>query len=380
MFPDELLTVLNKYKGKNYVYIERIYSNFLEVIDCLDEIKRNMISELCNNLTSDDIDHVQQNTELTEDIQLLKTQIAYIKSFTCKHEQDEEDEILDTLKAPVDIKNEESDIIEKQKLYLILDNLCPECNVSVVPHTIQYTRKNGTILDNEFTDVYECPNCHKLFFLSGNLDFFNFKETNLILDERYHKRLNFSDLIVLSTNRMCTSANHHLKDVTACIPILDPDGDIIYRNCTIAYCQECDKYIMLKADFCKINTLGVIACKIIDQTTIAPMGRQADIDIEIKQRESVLYQYGYNVKASAKLSVKQRHYILALVVENEILTRSQIASHLSTLIERGGKIPSWKDATAKWKQDRAYILNYKTENLPGELFRKIILKYRKSEK
>lgn len=378
MFPDELLTVLNKYKGKNYVYIERIYSNFLEVIDCLDEIKRNMISELSGNLSSDNIDRMQQNTELMEDIQILKEQIAYIRSFTCKHEQDEENEILNNLEETPDSKNEKSETDEKQKLYLLIGNRCPECDVPIVSHTIQYTRRNGSLIENEFRDMYECQNCHKQFFLSSDLDSFDFSGTNLILNETYYKQVGFSDLIVLSTSRMCTSANHHLKDITARIPILNSDGNVLFRNCTVAYCQDCNKYIMLKTDFSKLTTLGTIACKIIDNTTVAPLGKQDDFDI--KQRESVLYQYGYNVKASAKLSVKQRHYILALVVETGIMTRMQIASHLATLIERGEKIPSWKFATEKWQQDREYIMNYKSKNLPKELFRKIILKYRKSEK
>lgn len=143
------------------------------------------------------------------------------------------------------------------------------------------------------------------------------------------------------------------------------------HNTVISYCMQCNKYIMLKSDFKQIE--GIIACKVIDQTITRSRN---DCDkIEIVQYESVLYQYGYNVKTKDNLSDKQRHLILASVVECGILTRDQICSHLDTLIERGSKIQKWKAATQKWKQDREYIKKYNTDNLPDVLLDKVILKY-----
>ena len=52
-------------------------------------------------------------------------------------------------------------------------------------------------------------------------------------------------------------------------------------------------------------------------------------------------------------------------------------SHLDTLIERGSKIPKWKDATTKWKQDRHYVSKYNKDNLPEILVKKVIKKYYK---
>lgn len=128
---------------------------------------------------------------------------------------------------------------------------------------------------------------------------------------------------------------------------------------------------MLKSDFKQIE--GMIACKVIDQTVIHT--KNDSDDIEIKQYESVLYQYGYNVKTKDNLSDKQRHLILAAVVESGILTREQICSHLDTLIERGSKIEKWELATQKWKQDRHFVKKYNVKSLPAILTNKIILKY-----
>ncbi len=130
---------------------------------------------------------------------------------------------------------------------------------------------------------------------------------------------------------------------------------------------------MLKSDFKMIS--GVVACQVIDETTSRNDTKKDSI--EITQRESILYRYGYNVKTKDNLSDKQRHLILASVVESNILTREQICSHLDTLIERGRKIEKWQLATQKWNQDRQYIKTYNTKSLPKVLVNSVIKKYSK---
>ena len=66
------------------------------------------------------------------------------------------------------------------------------------------------------------------------------------------------------------------------------------------------------------------------------------------------------------------------LVESGIMTRTQIIDHLTSLINRGEKIESWKRAVDKWKQDRYYTQDYKTENLPSVIANKILLGYKES--
>lgn len=138
-----------------------------------------------------------------------------------------------------------------------------------------------------------------------------------------------------------------------------------------SYCKQCKRYTILKEDFKEIE--GVILCEVIDDTN--PYNNDTIDEFTLEQRESVLYKYGYNVQSKINLSSKQRHIILSSVIEAKILTRRQIIDHLTTLIERGSKIPNWKEATLKWKEDKYYVQSYKTENLPTAIFDKIILKY-----
>lgn len=190
-------------------------------------------------------------------------------------------------------------------------------------------------------------------------------------DKILNNKLDIFDIIVLNNTIKCSYSGHKTKDMKINLPVLYEDGKVEYVSLLSSYCEDCKRYTILKNDFKNIN--GVILCQIIDETSIS---KQTDTDeFSIVQKESPLYKYGYNVNSQSNLSDKQRHIILSSVIEANILNRRQIIDHLTTLIERGSKIPNWKEATNKWKQDKYYVEKYKTENLPNVIFDKIILKY-----
>lgn len=187
--------------------------------------------------------------------------------------------------------------------------------------------------------------------------------------------LSLHDIIVLNNTLKCDT-KHKTHDISVGLPVLDESGyvDIIYV--LASYCEDCKRYIITKEVFNNIN--GVILCEVINKIGITAENKD-DVEIELSQHESILYRYGYNVKSSTNLSTKQRHIILASLVESGIMTRNQISDHLTMLISRGEKIDSWKDATDKWKQDRYYIQDYKTYNLPSVIANKILLEYKESK-
>lgn len=163
--------------------------------------------------------------------------------------------------------------------------------------------------------------------------------------------LDIHDIVVVSNTLKCSFGEHETIDVKADIPVLYETGEVFNLQTTISYCKQCKRYTMLKDDFKNIS--GIIMCQVLDETTI--LNSQNDDDIDIKQKESILYKYGYNVKGKRNLSDEQRHIILSSVIEAGILNRRQIADHLTTLIDRGSKIPKWEYATKKWKRDRQYV-------------------------
>ena len=194
---------------------------------------------------------------------------------------------------------------------------------------------------------------------------------NKIMQKETPSTLDIFNVLVLNNTRKCSYKNHNAIDIIIQVPTVKNNGDILYADVLASYCKQCKRYTILKEDFKKIE--DVILCEVIDETN--PYNNDTVDEFTLEQRESVLYKYGYNVQSKMNLSSKQRHIILASVIEANILTRRQIIDHLTTLIERGSKIPNWKEATLKWKEDKYYVQSYKTENLPTAIFDKIILKY-----
>lgn len=194
-------------------------------------------------------------------------------------------------------------------------------------------------------------------------------------NEDTEKILGLHDIIVLNNTLNC-DLKHKIYDISVSLPVLNEDGNINNVTVLASYCEDCKRYTITKEVFNNIS--GVILCEVINKIGITAENKD-DVEIELSQHESILYRYGYNVKTSENLSTKQRHIIIASLVESGIMTRTQIIDHLTSLINRGEKIESWKRAVDKWKQDRYYTQDYKTENLPNVIANKILLEYKENK-
>lgn len=184
------------------------------------------------------------------------------------------------------------------------------------------------------------------------IDFNNNCSENKVIEDKPENivQLSLHDIIVLGNTLKC-DVNHKIYDVNVILPILEKNGTVTSIKVLASYCENCNRYTINKEVFNNID--GVVLCEVINNTAIvAETGN--DAMIELVQHASTLYRYGYNVKSNNNLTTKQRHIIIASLVESGILTRNQVIDHLTTLINRGEQITSWKDATEKWKQDRYF--------------------------
>ena len=275
------------------------------------------------------------------------------------------DEIIGILeKYKNDIAEETSNInlsIEKIKCELNSVN-------SVISEKLKHLINSDEISDKEIELLNDSRSLRKYIHTINTINF----DYNINEGIEQEKQLDIFSIIVLSNTLKC-SFNHQTMDIIANIPVMYSDEDIRLIPVCASYCKECRRYTMLKDDFKKIT--GIIMCKVIDETTTSTNTSLSELGIEPKN--SILYQYGYNVKSKIDLPDKERHIILASLVEAKIATRMQIMDHLTILIERGSKRQNWKEATEKWKQDKYFVQSYKTENLPNVIFDKIILGYSK---
>ena len=80
-------------------------------------------------------------------------------------------------------------------------------------------------------------------------------------------------------------------------------------------------------------------------------------------------QYGYNVSQKEDLSSMQRQTILQSIVENGILSKSEVVSYLNYFInQRINRDTDMYDvAISKWREDRDFIL-YSDLGIPQRVF------------
>ena len=72
-------------------------------------------------------------------------------------------------------------------------------------------------------------------------------------------------------------------------------------------------------------------------------------------QESILMQYGYNVSQTVGLSARQRQKILAVMIDNKVLSKSEIISYLDFFIRQHGSRNNMGIAISKWEDDREFV-------------------------
>ena len=78
--------------------------------------------------------------------------------------------------------------------------------------------------------------------------------------------------------------------------------------------------------------------------------------------ESKLMQYGYTVSQSSELTSVRRRKILELLIDNKIMTKSDIIGYLDFFIKQRKSQEKFAVAIEKWEDDRDYISKYNASN------------------
>lgn len=370
MLPKEICEILNKYEQDNENNIININNSIDSMIIAFENINLSIANQLRKSVIDKNINNNAE--DLLKDSVIIRTFINSLTPINIKNQVEDNHNM--------EIAEEFNPIIFGKKVYsyLVSDDICPFCNVKLQEHIIYYQRIINGQLADETVEWNKCPNCNNLFVLDYDAENFDFNNTNVTLNkDKYDNipQIDIYSVVVLSHTIHC-SMNHNSKDIIAKLPVLNEYGQISYLKINASYCFTCNRFTILKDDFNAIK--DVIMCKIIDETSEEQTN--VDYDIEIEQNKSILFQYGYNVQTKKNLSEQQRHIILSSVIEANIVNRRDVINHINTLIERGSKISSWKEATQKWKDDKKFVSEYQSDTLPEVIFNNIILKYRKYSK
>lgn len=240
-----------------------------------------------------------------------------------------------------------------------------------------YFKNNTCIYFDNLCNPYsiKCKN-RGILALLNNTDFLK-KQGKIKYDKKQNKtsfqQFGYVKSVVLSHNKKCIFEEHNIVDVNAKFKLLI-SNKIIETSILAGYCEVCKQYIILKSDFKSIKQKGTLLCQVIDKTP-EYLAKHKDT---YSATESRVHSLGYNViKQRYNYTFEQRKIILANIIENYSITQHEILSMLDTNISRKINLPNYADAVAKWQQDREFVANYNSGDIPEVIINEIVVGSRK---
>lgn len=175
--------------------------------------------------------------------------------------------------------------------------------------------------------------------------------------ETKKRRVNIGikDFVVRRHVFQCMHKKHKLEDIDAVIKIMNKNIQMEEVVVAAGYCKQCKTYFILESTYQQISKRGIVACRSTDEKSYL---NQTYMNGKKLAQESILMQFGYTVSQAEGLSEERRQKILSVLVDNHILTKSEIISYLDFFISQR-KNDKFARAVAKWELDRNYIRNYK---------------------
>lgn len=167
---------------------------------------------------------------------------------------------------------------------------------------------------------------------------------------------NSNTLFIHSGNIACIKYNHPIEDVYASIVTNLPVPIYIHASrctkCNIIFIRKEEflrlrsRYPFLVANFCELSYNGYTPLK----------------DIKLKC-ESILMLCGYNTRDNGP-SEENRQKLLASIIGNEILNKTQIIQYLEHFINFNGSKENMFFAVHKWQNDLNYVRNFNLDTHP----------------
>lgn len=270
-------------------------------------------------------------------------------------------------------KNKTIEIIPSENI----KNTKHSVDIKVVKDCIYFKNKICTYF-NDFCNPYSVR-CKKQYIFSKSKDSTS-TITNKYVDTKNKSNLKINikeqplKTIVLSHNKKCVYEEHNLSDIKAIIRVLTPSLKVVNIYVLAAHCKECNQYIILKSDFKKIKQKGVLLCKVIDET---PEHISKHKHTSYSTTESRIHSLGYNVIKQYGYTFEQRKMILANIMENYNISKHEILSMLDMNIARKVNLSNYDDAVHKWQQDRDFVANYESGDIPEVIIDKVVIGRRK---
>lgn len=254
---------------------------------------------------------------------------------------------------------------------------CHDCNKLMVNNEkkkwiVHESKKRGITLNivnnSALADDQKIDNTH------GNSTRENKINSDIVTKQRTNnskRRVTYFDIIVVSNVRYCTNKSHTFEQVLVDVDVVLKDGKIKTQPIFAGYCKQCRKYFMLKSDYKDI--VGVPLCEVSDvrKQLVSKSNKSIPYNMQL---ESKLHKYGYNVSSVNGTTPKQREVVLSYIMENNIMSKTDICSHIDYLINRSRDVMRLQEALSKWECDRRFVRGYMLDNVKHVKANKIHIK------
>ena len=173
---------------------------------------------------------------------------------------------------------------------------------------------------------------------------------------KLHK-IGVKDFIIRGNVFRCMHKLHQIQNVDAEVKVSLNNGEDKLFQISAGYCQQCNVYFIMESTYQELKRKGIILCRVTDSKTYAKGGFMNGSKLA---QESILMQYGYNVSQTVGLSARQRQKILAVMIDNKVLSKSEIISYLDFFIRQHGSRNNMGVAISKWEDDREFVEHYRS--------------------
>lgn len=199
----------------------------------------------------------------------------------------------------------------------------------------------------------------------------NIKQNINHINNRLKKENNKISFLVRSQLKSCVSKNHSLDSIVVEIQVIDTNGTIKNVEVNGFYCNDCKLYYILESEYERIRRKGTPLCQIFEEIKyLNNISNKFDLNYE-----SILYSFGYNVNAQNNLSDKQRFKILTFIIDNGILSKSEVISYLNYFINMRIGRKEYQNAISKWKTDINVLNKYKSIKINKQVEAIKVVKY-----
>ena len=167
--------------------------------------------------------------------------------------------------------------------------------------------------------------------------------------------IGLKDFVVRANVFKCMHNKHKIDNVVAMINI-DDNGKRKQIKISAGYCSQCKIYFIMDSTYQNLKKKGMVLCRVTDEKNYMKSGYINGMKLA---QESLLMQYGYNVSQTEGLTATGRQKILAVIIDNKIMSKSEIISYIDFFISQRSSNSRMEVAISKWEADREFAENYK---------------------